>query len=216
MSAILLSLTGAVALVVSLPVPSSAASEDVTQVWADTCASCHGAELTGGQAKSLLDDEWSFGGDDASLAESIGSGRAEAGMPPFGGGLSEQEIRALVIFIREQRKQHERDQTTFAAPEGDTVVMSEKHAFRLETVVDGLEIPWSIAFLPDGRMLITEKAGRLRVVQEGRLVPEPIAGTPEVWPGGQGGSSTWRSTPSTRRTAGCISPSATRGRTRPP
>jgi glucose/arabinose dehydrogenase len=135
----------------------------------------------------MLDDEWSFGGDDASLAASIREGHPDAGMPAFGEALSDKEIRALVIFIREKRTAWERDHTTFAQPEGDTVVRSEKHAFRVETVVDGLEIPWSIAFLPDGRMLVTEKAGRLRVVEEGRLLPEPIEGTPEVWSGGQGG-----------------------------
>jgi glucose/arabinose dehydrogenase len=184
---ILSSLAIAVALVVLAPAPTGAAEGQVAETWAEACAACHGAKLEGGQAPSLLDDEWAFGGDDASLAESIRSGRVEAGMPAYGEALSEQEIRALVIFIREQRLQHQRDQTTFAAPEGDVVVESEKHAFRVETVVDGLEIPWSIAFLPDGRMLVTEKAGRLRVVEEGRLLPEPIEGTPEVWSGGQGG-----------------------------
>jgi glucose/arabinose dehydrogenase len=186
-SIIVLSVAGLAGLVGFLPTRSGAAEGDVAETWAGTCASCHGAKLTGGQAKSLLDDEWSFGGDDTNLAESIRNGREDAGMPPFGGSLSEEEIRALVIFIREQRKAYERDQTTFAAPEGDTVVESEKHAFRVETVVDGLEIPWSIAFLPDGRMLVTEKAGRLRVVEEGRLAPQPIVGTPEVWSEGQGG-----------------------------
>jgi glucose/arabinose dehydrogenase len=185
MSALVLGL-GALALTLGAPARSGA-SRDVAETWAETCASCHGAKLTGGQAASLLDDEWGFGGDDASLATSIRDGRIDAGMPPFGEALSEDEVRALVIFIREQRKQHERDQTAFAQPTGDVVVDSEKHAFRVETVVDGLEIPWSIAFLPDGRMLVTEKEGRLRVVEEGRLLPEPIGGTPEVWSGGQGG-----------------------------
>jgi glucose/arabinose dehydrogenase len=176
----------ALALAVGAPARSGA-SRDVAETWAETCASCHGAKLAGGQAPSLLDDEWAFGGDDASLATSIRDGRIDAGMPPFGEALSEEDVRALVIFIREQRKQHERDQTTFAQPTGDVVVDSEKHAFRVETVVDGLEIPWSIAFLPDGRMLVTEKEGRLRVVDGGRLLPEPIGGTPKVWSGGQGG-----------------------------
>jgi aldose sugar dehydrogenase len=67
------------------------------------------------------------------------------------------------------------------------VVRSERHAFKLETVVEGLETPWSVAFLPDGRMLVTEKPGRLRVVEKGRLQPRPIQGTPEVWARGQGG-----------------------------
>jgi len=55
------------------------------------------------------------------------------------------------------------------------------------TQVTTLNLPWRIAFLPDGRMLITEKAGRLRVVQGGKLLPEPIGGLPQVSVHGQGG-----------------------------
>ena len=55
------------------------------------------------------------------------------------------------------------------------------------TVVDGLQDPWSIAFLPTGEMLVTEKPGRLRIVRDGVLQPEPIAGTPSVRYLGQGG-----------------------------
>jgi glucose/arabinose dehydrogenase len=53
--------------------------------------------------------------------------------------------------------------------------------------VAGLQQPWSLAFLPDGRMLVTEKAGRLRVIHQGRLDPNQIAGVPEVTVHGQGG-----------------------------
>ncbi len=183
---ILVVAVAALALAVGAPARSGA-TRDVDQVWAETCASCHGEKLTGALAKSLLDDEWVFGGDDASLAESIREGREDAGMPPFGQALSEDEIRTLVIFIRERRTQNEQEQTTFAQPTGDTVVSSEKHAFRVETVVDGLEIPWSVAFFPDGRMLVSEQAGRLRIVENGQLLPEPVGGTPEVWFQGQGG-----------------------------
>ena len=56
------------------------------------------------------------------------------------------------------------------------------------TVVDGLEHPWSLAFLPDGEtMLVTEKPGRLRVVVDGELRNRPVDGVPEVFSGGQGG-----------------------------
>ena len=41
-------------------------------------------------------------------------------------------------------------------------LQSEKHAFRIVTLVQGLQHPWSLAFLPDGRMLVTERPGRLR------------------------------------------------------
>jgi glucose/arabinose dehydrogenase len=64
---------------------------------------------------------------------------------------------------------------------------SEEHAFRLIKLVDGLDHPWSVAFLPDGGMLVTERPGRLRVVRDGKLQPEPVAGVPAVYARGQGG-----------------------------
>lgn len=63
---------------------------------------------------------------------------------------------------------------------------SEKHSFTLETIVEGLENPWSIDFLPDGRILVTEKPGRLRIVENGKL-SEPVNGIPKVKDKGQGG-----------------------------
>ena len=54
-------------------------------------------------------------------------------------------------------------------------------------VAGGLEHPWGLAFLPDGRMLVTERPGRLRVVTASGAVSAPVAGVPEVWGRGQGG-----------------------------
>ena len=60
--------------------------------------------------------------------------------------------------------------------------------FRVVTVADGLEIPWSMAWLPGGDMLITERAGRLRIVRDGKLLPDAVPGVPEVFTtGGQAG-----------------------------
>jgi glucose/arabinose dehydrogenase len=159
----------------------------VAEAYALRCAACHGTELQGGQSKSLLDEEWKYGGDDTSLAKSIREGHPTDGMPPFGALMGELEIRAMVIFIREKAEAARRDQTVFAKPLPDTPVKSEEHSFKVETVVEGVETPWSVAFLPDGRMLVTEKPGRLRIVENGKLVPEPVAGIPRVWPDGQGG-----------------------------
>ena len=67
-------------------------------------------------------------------------------------------------------------------------VQSAKHVFHVNKVLDGLENPWSMAFLPDGRMLITERAGRLRLVTKSfQLHPTPIAGLPKIKAAGQGG-----------------------------
>src|SRR5688500_17017751 len=65
--------------------------------------------------------------------------------------------------------------------------LSNGHSFRVVTLVAGLEQPWSLAFLPDGRMLVTEKAGRLRLIANGSLHPTPIGGLPEVTVHGQAG-----------------------------
>jgi glucose/arabinose dehydrogenase len=58
---------------------------------------------------------------------------------------------------------------------------------RLVTVAQGLENPWSLAFLPDGRMLVTERAGRLRIVSQDGVISAPLAGIPDVAAVGQGG-----------------------------
>lgn len=58
---------------------------------------------------------------------------------------------------------------------------------RTETVASGLQNPWGLAFLPDGRFLVTERPGRLRVIEPDGKIGPPVAGLPEVAAGGQGG-----------------------------
>ena len=59
--------------------------------------------------------------------------------------------------------------------------------FQQQTLLTDLEHPWSMAWLPDGTLLITERPGELRVVREGVLDPTPVAGLPEIFVQGQGG-----------------------------
>ena len=69
-----------------------------------------------------------------------------------------------------------------------TRASSEKYGLNVVRLVDGLQNPWSIAWLPDGRMLVTERPGRLRIVApDFRLDPRPVEGLPPVVVGGQGG-----------------------------
>jgi len=67
-------------------------------------------------------------------------------------------------------------------------IQSEKQSFRVVPLTQGLQYPWSLAFLPDGRLLITERAGRLRIVQKDfTLDPKPVSGLPDIIASGQGG-----------------------------
>lgn len=59
--------------------------------------------------------------------------------------------------------------------------------FRVETVASGLEVPWAIAFAPDGRIFFTERPGRVRVIEQGRLRPEPLATISDLEAGGESG-----------------------------
>jgi glucose/arabinose dehydrogenase len=73
-----------------------------------------------------------------------------------------------------------------AQDKGD-VIASSKEKFRVEIIARGLDHPWGLAFLPDGRMLVTERPGRLRILaRDGKLSP-PVAGVPPVAAVGQGG-----------------------------
>ena len=66
------------------------------------------------------------------------------------------------------------------APEGDV-------ALNVETIAEGLVNPWSIAFLPNGDILVTEREGRLRVIRDGVMAEAPVSGTPETLVWNQGG-----------------------------
>ncbi len=58
---------------------------------------------------------------------------------------------------------------------------------KVDTLATDLEVPWAIAFLPNGDMLVTERQGTIRIMRDGKLLPNPVAGVPEVKSKGQGG-----------------------------
>jgi glucose/arabinose dehydrogenase len=73
------------------------------------------------------------------------------------------------------------------APAPGEAIRSDQATFRVVPVATGLQHPWGMAFLPDRSILVTERPGRLRLVRDGVLDPEPIEGVPEVYASGQGG-----------------------------
>ena len=159
----------------------------VAQRYAELCANCHGKNLEGAQAPSMLKETWLHGGDDESLAKSIRNGFPEKGMPAWGVAIPEKEIRAMVIYIREMRAKNEREHTEFAKPAESIAVKSQLHAYKLDTWVDGLKEPWSLAFLSPTQAIMTEKRGFLFLIENGKLADRPIAGVPTPDIGGQAG-----------------------------
>jgi glucose/arabinose dehydrogenase len=69
----------------------------------------------------------------------------------------------------------------------DAPAPAKASKINVETFADGLEHPWGMQFLPDGRLLVTERPGRLRVISSDGTLSDPIAGVPEVAAVGQGG-----------------------------
>lgn len=171
------------------PWPAVAQKEKVEDIYANRCSSCHGKKFEGGMGGSLVDGEWKHGSSDADIRRSIAKGNVQLGMTPWEGILTDEQIRSLVIFLREKEKQTLAKGMTFPKPSPDKVTKTELHSYRIETVVeDGLKIPWAIAFLPDGSKLVTERAGQLRIIQpDGKLDPKPVTGIPDVVAHGQGG-----------------------------
>ena len=161
----------------------------VEELYAKNCSGCHGAKFEGGQGGSLVDGVWKHGSTDTEISKSIAKGNLQLGMVPWEGILTADQIRSLVIFIRENEKQTLAKGMDFPKPSPDQITKTELHDYRIETLVEsGLKDPWAIAFLPDGRRLLTEKPGRLRfITAEGKLDPEIIQGTPPVIEHGQGG-----------------------------
>jgi hypothetical protein len=142
----------------------------------EVCASCHGTSTAKGPVgPSLFDDEWVHGGDDESIVKSIRDGYPEKGMPPFKDALNDQQTWQMVAYIRTQAANLKEKPVYVPDPDGQ-IVKSEKQTFKMEIVARNLETPWALAFLPDGRLLVTERPGRIRIIgKDGRMEPEPAA-----------------------------------------
>ena len=159
----------------------------VNETYTQLCANCHGKNLEGGQAQSLLDDIWLSGGDDESLAKSIRNGYPDKGMPAWGAAIPEKEIRAMVIYLREQRDLNRRTKADAVKPPASFTAKTQLHAFKLDTWIDAVKEPYSLAFLPGGRALMTEKTGKVFVIENGKIAAEPLKGMPAIDTAGQAG-----------------------------
>lgn len=162
----------------------------VDALYKTLCAQCHGSKLEGGMAPSFLDGVWKHGSTDAEIARTILKGNIELGMTPWEGILTDEQIRSMVIFIREKERAALNEGVSFPKPEPGKVTKTDHESYLVETVIEEghLKMPWAIAFLPDGSKLVTERPGGLRLIDAaGKLHSDPIKGTPQVIQHGQGG-----------------------------
>lgn len=148
----------------------------------ESCSQCHGESLEGTPIGTPLVGRDLLHGDSvADIAKSISDGFAATGMPAWSETLEEGQIRGLAILIAESRAGYSRTDFKVDAPlvipEG--TIESERHDFRIETVASDLDpLPFSIAPLPDGRILLTEKRRGLSIISTDGEQSELIQGTP--------------------------------------
>ena len=149
-------------------------------LFSTACAPCHGTDLAGGRAPTLFSERLLTSNDDETLAAKIRDGVPKTEMQPFKGTLDDQQIWQLVAYIRTAAA-NLKDKPVFVPDPNNQTIKSERQTFRIEVVAPGLETPWGLVFLPGGRLLVTERSGRLRIIDKGKLLPDPVQGTPKVW-----------------------------------
>ena len=143
------------------------------------CSSCHGEKMD-----AFVDRDWKHGKNDSDLFKSIKHGYANEGMPSFDSAFTDNEISDLTKYLIKGIENVER--FWFKDSIRSNVFSSEGLTVKLDTVIKGIDVPWSMAFLPNGEMLVTERGGKLYRVSSGRKLQE-ISGVPPVIAEGQGG-----------------------------
>ncbi len=144
------------------------------------CASCHGEKL-----RTFIDRKWIYGNSWNEVFAAIKYGFPDDGMSAYDTTFTDKEIGELTDFILTGLENFTSDDFK-EAPRPSGLQPTEELTFRIDTLVDGLDVPWGLAFLPNGDLLITERTGKLSRYRAGEQL-HPISGVPEVRAAGQGG-----------------------------
>ncbi len=151
----------------------------------EECAVCHGENLEGAaQGTPLVGVDLLHGDSMKDLTRSIAEGYPRKDMPAWADTFSEQEIKSLALYISEQRDGYLYSEFNISneLTLPTETIRTEKYDLKVELVADGLDpLPYSIAPLPDGRILLTEKMRGMRIISPGGAVSDLIEGTPTVY-----------------------------------
>ncbi len=150
----------------------------------ENCAVCHGEDLEGAGQGTPLRSALVHGESMADVVGSIANGYVDSGMPSWNDIFSPVEIQGLAMYVLETRANVGYVTSNYDAPlsipEGEFA--TELHSFRLELLVDDLDpLPFSLAPLPDGSLLVTEKTKGVRVISPDGDRSELIRGTPRAY-----------------------------------
>jgi glucose/arabinose dehydrogenase len=176
------------AAIACLTATASAQQDSFVALYNDNCAVCHGENLEGApQGTPLAGVDLRHGDSIAAISKSIAEGLPLTTMPAWSRTLDHTQIQKLAIYIAERRAKLAYTDFKVAAPlvipEG--ILESDVHAFRIETVAAGLDpLPFSIAPLPDGRILLSEKTRGLSVISADGGQSKLVPGTPEAYDDG--------------------------------
>ncbi len=157
------------------PVEEAPAEKTYTQY----CASCHGEKV-----EAFVDRQWKHGNTKAQILASISNGYPELGMPTWKETISAKEIEKLADLIVENLAGVE--QYKFANKPTSNVFQSEGMRVELDTIATGFDSPWGFAQLPNLDYLISDRSGKLYLVDQ-KKNKTLVAGTPQVMSKGQGG-----------------------------
>jgi aldose sugar dehydrogenase len=146
------------------------------------CAACHGSQLEGGNAQSLVDAVWQFGAGRGAIRSNIKYGIADFSMPAFELALTDEQINDVITFLLDSEK----DSGATKPPPPERIHTLD-YEVRVEVLASGLDTPWGITFLAANHALVTERSGTLRQIIDGVLAPKPVEGTPLALVEGQGG-----------------------------
>ena len=167
-----------------------AQGSSISGIYDRTCAKCHGDHGQGGGGGTKGLNTWAKFDqkNDKPFFDAIKKGVPDMGMEAFGETLSDEQIWGLVVHIREL--QYDALRRESGGPKAkDGVFQAQGHRYKITTVIpkgSGLEVPWSIDWLPDGRSLIANRPGTMVVARENQVVGK-VNGLPAVWSNGQGG-----------------------------
>lgn len=174
-----------------LPVAAKAAAapaDPFADPYKEVCAACHGVNLEGTpQGVPLAGRQLARGDSVDAIAKSIARGFPQGRMPSFAATMDAVQIRRVATYIAETRGNLSYSDFRIAAAPGlpAGTLRSRDQSFRVEAFATGLApLPYSLAPLPDGSFLVTEKTRGLRLIGADGKLSEPIRGTPQVFDDG--------------------------------